>query len=122
MEIPNYKNFKYTLTKEEKEKYKDLFNYEIIRIKYFESFSDTLLNRLWPSTRNFICGDKPTGDFVKLKLKIKKRSAINPKIIASCILEEMVKRELMVYVNSHNTPNEIYDFWMQKLKDRNICG
>ncbi|MDB4330239.1 hypothetical protein N9948_00740 [bacterium] len=118
MEIPNYKNFKYSLTEEEKDLYKDSFEYEIRRIKYFESFTDEQLREIWSDTTPFITGGrhggKATGLFAKLKIKIKKGSAINPKIIAALIMDEMKKRGIM--------GERSYEMTMERLKRRNICG
>ena len=120
MNLPNFKGFKYSLSKEENKLYWDRLDYEIKEFKYFESMETETLTELWKDTSQFIGirghGGRAKGLFMKLKLKLKKESGVNSKNVAWLIINEMGKR------NKFPNRTQDRDFWVEQLKQRNSCG
>ena len=114
MKVPNYVNFKYTVSLEEKEFYRDFYTFEIKEAKYFEILDTYLLKSILTNTYGFISGGKAKGGFMKLKLKFKKDGGINPKWLAQQILNELHKRKELNDCD--------FKMWKDRLALRKNCG
>jgi hypothetical protein len=109
MEIPNYKNFEYDLTDEEKELFKGETDWNIKDKMYIRSLPDELL-RAANRTKPYRGGG--TGIFVKLKKKMKMGDYLDPLILNRLLIEEMFRRGFMAEVT--------YNIEIERLKEAEI--